>query len=256
VVVSLLAAVVVAVRAMRRARAAGPGKPLVEDLVGAIVVVRRRRRRRRGLGRRPTRPIGISRVPDAAGCRAARRAARPGSGTGARLVHAHGLRADPAALRALADRSRQQSAWHDARAFAAGSGGRPDRRRAARRAARARILDEGSPLEQFARYETQGGWQQRAAGASWSGRWRYAVAAEEAAAEVASRAARRWRGCARRAGAAGFDATAEPEALVAALDGWRGARPARGAVALAERPRAWPLPADVNGAERSARHAA
>ena len=43
VVVSLLAAVVVAVRAMRRATGRQTGKPLVEDLVGAIVVVREKK---------------------------------------------------------------------------------------------------------------------------------------------------------------------------------------------------------------------
>jgi hypothetical protein len=43
VVVSLLAAVVVAVRAMRRATGRRTGRPLVEDLVGAIVVVREKK---------------------------------------------------------------------------------------------------------------------------------------------------------------------------------------------------------------------
>jgi len=63
------------------------------------------------------------------------------------------------------------------------------------------------------------------------------VAAEETAAHVVATrrdAVARLRSV---AGAAGLDSSGEPETLVAALDGWRATRTARGAVALAERPR-------------------
>ena len=76
------------------------------------------------------------------------------------------------------------------------------------------------------------------------------MAAEEAAADVVS--ARRDAVAQLRsaAGAAGLDASVEPEALVTALDGWRATRTGRGAVALAERPR---TAVDCRRTERPAR---
>jgi hypothetical protein len=72
VVVSLLAAVVVAVRAMRRATGRQTGKPLVEDLVGAIVVVREKKAAAAGPGGGRRGRAAPRRVPGAAGCSAAR----------------------------------------------------------------------------------------------------------------------------------------------------------------------------------------
>ena len=95
----------------------------------------------------------------------------------------HGLRADPAALRALAERTRQQSVWHDAERsrFAAAVARTGDELRAALR--ERGILDEGSPLEQFARYEAQaGGTSARRAELERALAAR--MAAEEAAADV------------------------------------------------------------------------
>jgi len=237
VVVSLLAAVVVAVRAMRRAAGRRTGKPLVEDLVGAIVVVREKK-----AAAARARAEAVTAEQHLAECRtlqeAALRGERPDPAREEALEWCtrNGLRADPAALRALADRSRQQSAWHDAERsrFAAAVARTGDELRAALR--ERGILDEGSPLEQFARYEAQaGGTSARRAELERALAAR--VSAEEAAAEIAlarREAVARLRSA---AGAAGLDATAEPEALVAALDGWRATRPVRGAVALAERPR-------------------
>ena len=237
VVVSLLAAVVVAVRAMRRATGRRTGQPRVEDLVGAIVVVREKK-------------AAAARAQEEAHaaeqhlteCRARRDAALRGERPDPAREQAldwclrHGLRADPAALRALAERTRQQSVWHDAERsrFATAVARTGDELRAALR--ERGILDEGSPLEQFARYEAQAGGSgtrraelERALAAR--------MAAEEAAADVVS--ARRDAVAQLRsaAGAAGLDASVEPEALVTALDGWRATRTGRGAVALAERPR-------------------
>ena len=256
VVVSLLAAVVVAVRAMRRATGRQTGKPLVEDLVGAIVVVREKKAaaaRAREAGRRgraaPRRVPGRGRTP----CCAASGPTRLGSRRST-VCTRHGLRADPAALRALADRTHQQSAWHDAERsrLAAAVARTGDELRAALR--ERGILDEGSPLEQFARYETQaGGTSARRAELERALAAR--VAAEETAAEVVvarREAVARLRSA---AGAAGFDPTGEPEALVAALDGWRAARPARGAVALAERPRPWPTCPPTSPSARAASRA-
>ena len=257
VVVSLLAAVVVAVRAMRRATGRQTGKPLVEDLVGAIVVVREKKAaaaRAREEADAAERHLAECQTRQDAVLRGER--PDPAREQALDWCTRHGLRADPAALRALADRTHQQSAWHDAERsrLAAAVARTGDELRAALR--ERGILDEGSPLEQFARYETQaGGTSARRAELERALAAR--VAAEETAAEVVvarREAVARLRSA---AGAAGFDPTGEPEALVAALDGWRAARPARGAVALAERPRAVAhLPADVTVGPGQPRHAA
>ena len=139
VVVSLLAAVVVAVRAMRRATGRRTGQPLVEDLVGAIVVVREKK-------------AAAARAQEEAHaaeqhlteCRARRDAALRGERPDPAREQAldwclrHGLRADPAALRALAERSPTAVGVARRGAVAVRGGGRPDRRRAAGGAARAR----------------------------------------------------------------------------------------------------------------------
>ena len=199
VVVSLLAAVVVAVRAMRRATGRRTGQPRVEDLVGAIVVVREKK-------------AAAARAQEEAHaaeqhlteCRARRDAALRGERPDPAREQAldwclrHGLRADPAALRALAERTRQQSVWHDAERsrFATAVARTGDELRAALR--ERGILDEGSPLEQFARYQAQAGGSgtrraelERALAAR--------MAAEEAAADVVVRTPGRGRAaCARR----------------------------------------------------------
>jgi hypothetical protein len=260
VVVSLLAAVVVAVRAMRRATGRGVGKPLVEDLVGAIVVVREKK-----AAAARAREEADAAAHHLAECRARHDAAVRGERPDPAREQAldwctrHGLRADPAALRALADRTRQQSTWHDAEhsRFAAAVARTGDELRAALR--ERGILDEGSPLEQFARYEAQAG-AADARRAELERALAARVTAEETAAEVV--VARRETVARLRsvAGAAGLDPTAEPEALVAALDGWRATRSARGAVALAERPPAPELTgllggsaADLRGREEALR---
>jgi len=236
VVVSLLAAVVVAVRAMRKP-GKKPGQPLVEDLVGAIVTVREKRAA-------ATRARDEARAAEEhlAECRAQQKAAQRGERPDPARQQAldwcaeHGLRADPAALRALADRTEQQSAWHDTERsrLAAAVARTGDELRAALR--ERGILDEGSPLEQFARYEEQSG----GAGARRAELER-ALAARIAAEETAAHVVATRRDAVARlrsvAGAAGLDSSGEPETLVAALDGWRATRTARGAVALAERPR-------------------
>jgi hypothetical protein len=250
VVVSLLAAVVLVVRSMRKP-GRKPGQPLVEDLVGAIVIVREKKAaaaRAQEEARKAEEHLTECRARHAA----AQRGEQPDPAREQALEWCtqHGLRADPAALRALADRSEQQSAWQDAdrSRLAAAVARTGDELRAALR--ERGILDEGSPLEQFARYE------ERAGGAS--GRraeleraLAARIAAEETAAEVV--AARRDAVARLRsaAGAAGLDASGEPEALVAALDGWRTTRSARGAVALAERPRT-AIDAPSHGAGRHA----
>ncbi len=252
VVVSLLAAVVVAVRAMRRATGRRTGRPLVEDLVGAIVVVREKKAA-------AARAQQEARAAEQhlTECRARRDAALRGEQPDPAREQAldwclqHGLRADPAALRALAERSRQHSVWHDAERsrFASAVARTGDELRAALR--ERGILDEGSPLEQFARYEAQaGGTSTRRAELERALAAR--MAAEEAAADVVSArrdAIARLRSA---AGAAGLDSSAEPEALVTALDGWRPTRPVRGALALAERPR---TAVDLTSNGGSGRHA-
>lgn len=236
VVVSLLAAVVVAVRAMRRATGVQSSKPRVEDLVGAIVVVREKKTaaaRAREEADAAEQHLAECRARQDAGQRGER--PDPARAQAVEWCTAHGLRADAAALRALADRAQQQSVWHDANRsrLAAAVARTGDELRAALR--ERGILDEGSPLEQFARYEAQyGGSDARRAELERALAER--VAAEATAAQVV--AARREVVARLRtaAGAAGLDATVEPEVIVAALDGWRATR-TRGAVALAERPR-------------------
>ena len=252
VVVSLLAAVVVAVRAMRRATGRRTGQPLVEDLVGAIVVVREKK----AAAARAQEEVRAA-EQHLTECRARRDAALRGEQPDPAREQAldwclrYGLRADPAALRALAERTRQQSVWHDAERsrFAAAVARTGDELRAALR--ERGILDEGSPLEQFARYEAQaGGTSTRRAELERALAAR--MAAEEAAADVVSARRNAIAQLRSAAGAAGLDASVEPEALVTALDGWRATRPGRGAVALAERPR---TAVDLSSNGASGRHA-
>ena len=154
VVVSLLAAVVVVVRAMRRRpRTDAEGRPLVEDLVGAIVVVRERK-------------AAAGRAREAAGaaertaeeCRTRHVAALRGERPDPDREHArawcagHGLTTEPDALRALADRTAERAARRavERTRLAAAVARTGDALRAALR--ECGILDVGSPLDQFARY--------------------------------------------------------------------------------------------------------
>ena len=253
VVVSLLAVVVIAVRAMKRAttgRRETGGRPVVDDLVGAVVAVREKR-----AAAVRAREEAQAADQEAAECRARHVAALRGERPDPVREQAvawcgrHGLRADADALRALARRTEDQAALRDAERTRLGAAvaGTGDALRAALR--ERGILDEGSPVEQFARYEAQAlaaaqaqaGWRpevERALAAR--------VAAEEAAehAEAARRAAVAQLRTA--AGAVGLDTAGDPEALVQALDAWRAARTQRAAVAVIGRPRVEPR-ANGNG---------
>ncbi len=241
VVVSLLAAVVLVVRAMRRAPAARTspdGRPVVEDLVGAVVAVREKRAL---AGRAQAEARAADR--HAAQCRerhvAALRGERPdpARAQAAAWCARHGLRPDPTALRALAARTEEEAARREVernRLAAAVARTGDDLRAALRERG---ILDEGSPVDQFARYAAQAD----AAAGDRRAELERALAARAAAEEEAARVTAA-RGDAvallrTAAGAAGLDASGDPETLVRALDGWRAARPGT-AVALAERPRA------------------
>ena len=239
VLVSLLAAVVVVVRAMMRGpakRNGDDGPPVVEDLVGAVVALREKRA---VLGRAQVEARAADR--HAAECRerhvAALRGERPDPARerAAAWCARHGLRADPGALRALAAQSAAEAAERGRLAATVAQTG--DALRAALR--ERGILDEGSPVDQFLRYEAQAGIDggrraelERALAAR--------IAAEESVAQVAAARRDAVAGLRTAAGAVGLDTVGDPETLARALDGWRAARAAPAAVALAERPRTGP----------------
>ena len=242
VLVSLLGAVVVVVRAMRRPakRAGGDGPPVVEDLVGAIVTVREKRA---VAGRAQVEARAADR--HAAECRERHVAALRGERPDPAREHAaawcarHGLRADPSALRALAAHTAEEAARREAERsrLAAAVAHTGDALRAALR--ERGILDEGSPVDQFMRYEAQagiGGGRRAELERALAAR----VAAEETAAQVMSARREAVAGLRTAAGAVGLDTAGDPETLVRALDGWRAARATPAAVALAERPRTEP----------------
>ena len=199
VVVSLLAAVVVAVRAMRRATGRRTGQPLVEDLVGAIVVVREKKaaaaraqeearaaeqhltecRARQDAALRGERP-DPAREQALDWCAAARPAGRPGGA-------ARAGRPDPTAV-GVARRG----------AVAARGGGRPDRRRAAGGAARARDPRRGLAAGAVRPVRGAGRRHEHADGRSWSGRWRRASRRRRPRRTSSPHAGTRSRGCARR----------------------------------------------------------
>ncbi len=249
VAVSLLAAVFVVVQRMRRPtpRSAADGGPVVEDLVGAIVTVREKRAlagRARAEARTADRHATECRERHVTALRGER--PDPVREEAEAWCVRHGLRADPGALRALAERSEDdaaqravQRAWHAATVARTGD--------ALRAALRERgILDEGTPVEQFARYE-----EQAAGNSVRRAELERALAARTAAEESAGEAATvRGDAVARlrtAAGAVGLPTAGDPETLVRALDGWRAARASRGAVALAERPRPAPVHAFPHG---------
>ena len=95
-------------------------------------------------------------------------------------------------------------------------------------------------------------------GRSWSGRWRRASRRRRPPRRSSSRAARRWPGCARRPAPPGSTRRASRRRSWPPWTAGAPTRPARGAVALAERPRAVAhLPADVTtGPVHRPRHAA
>jgi AAA domain len=243
VVVSLLTVVVVAVRAMKRAatgRNTGDGRPVVEDLVGAIVTVREKR----AVAVR-AREEARAAEQHAAECRARHVAALRGEQPDPAREQAvawctrHGLRADADALRSLAARTEEQAAQRDVERsrLAAAVASTGDALRAALR--ERGILDEGTPIEQFARYEAQA----RSTAAPHEARraeLERALAGRLEAEEAAAHAATARRDAVAQlrsaAGAVGLDPSGDPETLVRALDGWCAVRRPRSAVALADRP--------------------